>query len=86
MNKLAILAVLLSATANAQTVTESSNLAMAMNNNTAKQWINTAPAHNKPAVVKAESDNTAKTMAKISSRLDQQLEDKMTRELDYAID
>ena len=89
MKGMAIIAVLLGvlgSAANAQSaiaVTEASNFTMAMNSATIKRWVETSAANRQRT---AEVDKaTVKTMEEVSLELDQQLENKMTQELDYAM-
>lgn len=91
MKNVAIVAVLLGVlgnAANAQSaiaVTEASNFAMTMNSSAVKQWIETTPATKQDVDLKVEDQAAVKSMVEVSLKLDKQLEDKMTQELDYAM-
>jgi hypothetical protein len=90
MKNVAIIAVLLGVLGNAANaesaiaITEASNFTMAMNN-TAGHWIEQAPTATKNANREIEVEAVSKAMEEVSLKLDKQLEDKMTQELDYAM-
>ena len=90
MKNVAITAVLLGVLGNAANaesaiaITEASNFTMAMNN-TAKHWIEQAPTATTSASREIEAEAVSKAMEEVSLKLDKQLEDKMTQELDYAM-
>jgi hypothetical protein len=87
MKNLAILAValgILSGAANAESaVNEAPVFTLALNSNPAVTWLEPATANN--VVSNALEQEVAKTMEKISTALDKQLESKIAKEIEYAM-
>ena len=84
MKSLALLAIVLSVLGNAAyaegTANSVSDLALAFNGNFALTHVKTDKLVNK-----VDADVVSSAMAQVSSQLDKQLEDKIARELDYAM-
>jgi hypothetical protein len=87
MKNLAILAVafsVFSGAANAESaVNEAPMFTLALNNSPAVTW--TKPSASSNVVSKALEQEVAKNMEKISMALDKQLENKLAKEIEYAM-
>jgi hypothetical protein len=89
MKNLAVLAVILGAlgnVANAESaVGEAPQLTLALNSVFAEQVVATNNAHLESKAENAELDALNKAMEKMASKLNQQLEHKISKELEYAM-
>ena len=88
MKNLAILAVVLGALSNAAVaqsdVSELPGLTLAMNSNNASQWLVSSSKAAKPATGAFAEKTLSNISEQLSTKLEKQLEDRMTKELDYA--
>ena len=89
MKNMAILAVILGIlgnAANAQSaINEAPSMVLAMNSNAAVTWLEPAAAIRNNALANNAELKIADTMEKVSIALGKQLEDKIARELEYAM-
>ena len=89
MKNLAILAVILGVLGNAanaeSAVSEAPSMTLAMNSNAAATWVEPAAAISNKALANNVELEVAETMEKVSIELSKQLEDKIAKELEYAM-
>ena len=89
MKNVAILAVILGILGNAanaeSAVSELPNLTLALNSNAAVTWVESAAAINNNALANDIELKMNKTMEAVSVALDKKLEDKIAKELEYAM-
>lgn len=89
MKNVAILAVILGVLGNAASaesaVNEAPSMVLAMNSSAAVTWIEPAAAIGNNALANNIELEVAETMEKVSIALSKQLEDKIAKELEYAM-
>ncbi len=88
MKNVALLAVILGvigSTANAESAVSEAPITLAMNSNAAVTWTAPAAAINTDALANNLQLEVTKTMEQVSVELDKQLEEKIAKELEYAM-